>query len=440
MQMITFTPLRIPLGLASGVMENSVELRRWLEESLEGQVEPQGTRFHLEPVSDGEAANQGRDGATYEALDRDYMDSRLLVCRFKGRRVTGKLHVFPDEVAVAEVSLGHVPSRFLEFPAAKARDALSAWSQRHSRRLVQCVYRQCLAPAIDRLRGSRGASRYLDMNANRSWLDKILGRAGDARDRGPELGWVGRALLMSEGERRDPRWESLIREWLKLTLRPRDAEEIISGDRHIAMRWLNYLLVDRGQDDLKCAASAMCLAQFFYMAQESANRELYHQMSEAFRAADTRSLANRLRRIEEQNRYRIIRYHELRRYLMRRKKELLDEILAGWDFGDLLANTERMLEMNRSRVLQITRRRGDRGTLLTDLILAGVTIVLLMELVLFALQYSREVMLHPTLSYRDQAASWVLAHVAGIDMDSVILGALAFILVLLGLYVIAKLR
>jgi hypothetical protein len=447
MHVTTFTPFRIPFRFAQGVAENNRDFRQWLRETLGDSANPKGCcSLEAVPTPGDKCRGEENDtetsmvGTVYEELDRDYMEARLVLCRFQGENYTGILQVFPDQVVVAEITLHSVPQEFLQLPQQEAVHSLSHWAQQTSVNVILEAYNKQLEPAFQRLKQTPRASEF--MAAPQRGLITIVSKEkeNETTDTWPKLGWVSRALVITNDERQKAEIQDFVTDWLKPTLRPEDADDINTGRQSIAMRWLNYVLVEDNPAERQYAREAMCLAQFFYMAQETANTELYEVLSKALDAPSSRKIANQLQDIDDCNRYRIIRFHELRKYLERRKKKLLDEILSGWEFNDLLGNTQRMLEMNRSRVQQITKKRTERNTILTDMILAGVTIVLLLELVLAALQSSREFMLNPTLAYRDQGAPWLMSFVAAVDADLLISGSLIIVIILLLIYARFKIR
>lgn len=400
MRVITITPLRTHLSLTTGVTESSDRYRR-----LQDVLAQHGDEWLLD-------VPRSEEGMAFRELDQDGLDCRLFSLPIAADGAAGRLHVYPDDIGVAEIT----------FADPGLSGDLANEVQRRSEAMIQNLAATTLTPLCRQLARAAG-SRVLTFDAA-------------AADGPRDLRWCARTLVLADEELDQPEIQTFLRRWLADTLRPEDADDIIADPTHhrITMRWLNYVLVEAHPHDLDHAIETMCLAQYFYAAQELNNRQLYGTISETFASEDTREREAILGRVRTRNRLHMVRFSIVRERLQRRKKALLDKILAAWEYEELLANAERMLEICATRIADIQQRRSDRSSFYTDMILVAIGFIAIIDLTLSLSQYSREAMLRPALGYLDGGISSILTAIAGVPTDVLLAGGVLATLLLLGIY------
>ena len=182
------------------------------------------------------------------------------------------------------------------------------------------------------------------------------------------------------------------------------------------------------------------LAQFFFAAQYHLNLQTQRALIEASFEKNVRKANQMLNDAREKMQHLSIQFHVQRSFLRRSRKEAMDMMLHGWDFDDLVENGERMVQASTSKIDQIYSKRSERSSFVTDLILAGIALLTVIEVSLYFTEYSRQLMSNPALEYYDDDMSWVLSSIAGIDTDTVLIGGALSILTLVGLYAYWKLK
>jgi hypothetical protein len=404
MRVTTITPLRSHLSLATGVTEASDRYR-----ALRAALLEQADRWSLDVPTDDQ-------GMAFRELDHDGLDCRLFSLPIACEDAAGRVHVYPDDIAVAEIT----------FPEPELHDDLADEVQRRSEELIGEFIAATLTPLCRELARAVGP-RVLVFDA---------AAASNERD----LRWCARTLVLADEELAQPDIQTFLRHWLAGTLRPEDADDILADPtRHrITMRWLNYVLVEARPHDLDHAIETMCLAQYFYAAQELNNRQLYETISGTFASEDTRRREAVLARVRTRNRLHMVRFSVVRERLQRRKKALLDEILSAWEYDELLNNAERMLEICATRIADIQQRRSDRSSFYTDMILVAIGFIAIIDLTLSLSQYSREAMLRPALGYLDGGLSSILTAIAAVQTDWLLASGAVLTLLLLGIYLYVK--
>ncbi|MEO0413003.1 MAG: hypothetical protein AAF221_14315 [Pseudomonadota bacterium] len=252
--------------------------------------------------------------------------------------------------------------------------------------------------------------------------------------------WISRAVRITPAQREDERYRSLIRDWLKNTGRPDDAEDILSGKEERAISWMNYVLVDSEEKDAPNPLSAVRIAQFFFASQNLLNDAVHALLRDGEFERETRSFKAQLIHARTDMQMLRILFDVQLGYLSRQKRRDLDYLMTMWDFETLTRNGARILDACTQRITEITNARVERGAFYTDMILAFIALVSIIEVTLYLTEYSREVMSRPTLAYQDSKLSWFLSWFASIDMDRGLLSGAVLFFLMAGLYVFWKRR
>lgn len=377
----TFSPIRIPLALRTGTMDVTREYRSFLSKladfdpNLVATLPPDDTREYETLAVDIKRL----EIASWHDSDSDH---RLAI------------HIFPNAIGVVELTLTAVD---IASPL-----SLEESVQDLSERLVEAALpRFCLL--IEKIKDE--------------FTDSILTKppGASAPPYKPRIFWTSRALLLTKEQATDQRWSDFIRQWLALTERPRDADDIIEGSRDCSMTWLNYVVVDCLEDDYRI--DTMTLAQYVYKAQDQCNQRLKETISLAYATDRALHAAKQLEESRVAVRLHLISFHDNVNYLTRPKRRLLEDILTSWDFDRLVENSQRMIEVCSSRIEEANQQRRERSSVLTDLLLVSLSFFAVFELSLYLAQFSREAMSRPALDYKDDQPSFFLRLIAEIDTD-----------------------
>ncbi|MEM6639830.1 MAG: hypothetical protein AAF610_07995 [Pseudomonadota bacterium] len=351
----------------------------------------------------------------YEDLATDDTDLRLCVWEpppaDEGDRI--RVHVFPGDCAIVEFAF--IP-----------RSQTDAAAIEHE--------------AIERTRSS--------VDAIRDELDALLAKVraalpsawidGTVTQTATHVLWSARALVLTPQE--VPERGDLIETWLENTARPKDAAALIAGDIDYSMTWINYVIATDRAERFDMLCSAMRIAQFFYARQDAINARAREALARAFATTDVREARELFVKARTDLQLLEIQYNELSLVINRQKRRVIDDIMRVWDYDKLVRNGEQMVASCNSRIEEITTKRAEGSTFVTDLILTVIGFLTVIDVLLVVTQYSREVMSRPVLEYQDSDMSWILSAVAAIDTDSVLVGGVISVLILLLLYVYWKLR
>ena len=325
-----------------------------------------------------------------------------------------RFHIYGSGVAIAEVRVDRVD------PSA---DGFEDWTQTVSR----TAYERHVAALCTRLE-----------KMGRLTGDLLEGdplRCGDLED-----GHTSRALVISETERADPAIDPVLERWLENTIRPEDAGDIMSGEKDYSLTWLNYLIVEPdgepGAARTRFLLATMRIAQYFWSAQDWANESTRQIVADSLTVKRPRDAEKALLQARARMQMLQVEYESLRAVLNRRKEELLREILDVWSFDALKANGDRLVELSSGKIKEISAGRTRRSEFVTGLILFGIGAVAVLEVILAAISFSREVMLRPALGYTDEQGSLLLRVVAAADSDFLLGSGIMLILVLTLIYVL----
>jgi len=407
-RIVTIAPLSTPLRLKPGV-----DPRSDVYAEILAALPPDSDTFR----APNRAAGARR--AEYESLDEDGYDLRLAVFEPEadgGARA--RFHIYANGVAIAEVHLDPPETYDAESLEADVQARTRAVIDRHAGELGRL-----LKTAMRRI-----PKRYGARNAD------FEGRVGD------DVSWIARTLLVTEAERRDAEYQTLIERWLAHTTHPEKAAAIAAGEADYSITWLNYVIVDSDSHRTWTLISAMRIAQFFYASQNATNDRIQRAIARASFMKNVREAEALLVDARARTQMLRIQYGLQRNYLPRMKRAVVDQIMAVWDFDDLVENGRRMIEVSSEQITLITTRRSERNSFITDMILVGIALLAVVEVSLYFTEYSREVMSRPALAYRDEEMSWILSAVAGIDADDMLLGGAISVLILVALYAFSKSR
>ena len=241
--------------------------------------------------------------------------------------------------------------------------------------------------------------------------------------------WVARTILIDDKQLAQQEMANILTVWLKKTTRPEDAADIIAGKKDYSMTWLNYAVKDArplGEDPY---IQIMVLAQYYYVSQEHCNSSLRGAIEIAYGHVKKQRIDKKLANTRTACRLNQISFYENIKFLNRPNRALLENILDGWKFNQLVENSERMIEICDARIQEEDNKKRERSTVMTDFLLVALSFFAVFELSLYLTEFSREMMSRPALDYNDSKSSYFLGIIAEIDAD--IMFSLGFGLTLL---------
>jgi hypothetical protein len=416
MQLITLTPIRSHLNLKVGVNEQSMGYKAFLD--------------NLSQAAPLIRVQQFRNDKAYEKINED---DRNTLCLFRLSQD------YPDLQAQLDVQVYSncmsIVSICFELDEADYDTQLDAYLHATTTELIDSFYRDTLYPLLNRLPGTVAPAYLEPVGKFTGFTDMNIPFAGKAE---VEQLWSSSFLRLDRHE--VGTYQAKITEWLSDTPRPEDAAEIIRGEKNHALSWLHYVLVEEHAHELEHMLEAMCLAQYVYAVQDVCNTHLYRAISDAYLENNTHNAEQTLDGIRAITRMHSCSYQESLKYLKRDKKQLLEQILSGWDFDKLTENSQRLLETCGGRLKDIHTSRSEKSTFYTDLILVGIGFISLFDLAVSLSQYSRAYTSNATLGYRDVEPSSFLIEIASWETDNLLLLSCVTILSLLGGYWYAKSR
>ncbi|NHK27522.1 hypothetical protein FF098_006360 [Parvularcula flava] len=406
MQIVTLSPIYTPLNLKAGIDPTSADYCEVLK------AIPLQDNTIVAPNRDWEKPDD-----SYADTARDGYEMRVLLWKCRDEETGAELtyHVYPNETSMAEVTLELDNSLATDDIDA---DALDKECQRISRKVIT----RHSAELYKVLKAIMSAvpSRYVDPVRQVSSIEP------------KDVSWVSRTLLLTPGERKDPHVQALLADWLRNTTRPEDAAAIAAGALDYSMTWLNYAIVDESEEQTRMLISAMRIAQFFYAAQQRLNEKGQEAISQTMFIKKRREVERVLTDVQANMRLLRIEYDVHKLHLNRTKRKVIDQIMEGWDFDDLMKNGDRILNFASDKLTAIANRRAQSSSFVTELILFGIGLVAIFEVILYFIEYSREVATRPILEFDRPSLFFRLF--ASADADLLILFGVILSVILVFIY------
>jgi hypothetical protein len=406
---ITFraiAPIYSPLSLHLGVDQFSTAFIQTLKavnlnatNDSAGEQRPlnwQGKIFHL-----GGEQNEDRQ---YQSTDKNSKDVRLM-CWTPTSNDTDShdvmFHVFTNHIAVAEVAVT-VDISALALLSNSTDELVSLIEEE-----VQRSAEEKIALCSD------------DFNQDLQKLKVFLPDDFVFSEVKPaESGtWVARTMMVNNEQLAQADFQRLLTSWLKKTSRPADAADMIAGRKNYSMTWLNYAVKDAKAIGEDAYIQMMVLSQYYYVSQENCNSALRGAIEVAYARNKKNKIDKVLATTRTACRLNQIAYFENIKFLNKPNRALLEDILNGWKFDQLVDNSERMIEICNARLQEEDNKKRERSTVMTDFLLVTLSFFAVFELSLYLTEFSREMMSRPALDYNDNKSSFFLGVIAEIDAD-----------------------
>jgi hypothetical protein len=398
----TIAPIFIPIELKTGVDRSSpafTEFKRRIHEQF---------KVEFKPIAD-------ENKTDYESIDSDSLDYKLFTWCNQLLKPELQIHVFPNNIGIALFDLTIEYTDDVKLLERRAQDATIE--------AINDTY-----PAF--------------LEAIRQVCDKKYGEflcLENSPELEPNILWVSRAILLHQDDILTESAKQLITDWLAHTYRPDDAGDIITGVKNFSLTWLNYIVIDADGDNDE-RIDAMVLAQYYYAAQENCNKMLKQAIDAAYNENKKNEAQAKLSRSRVTSRLHQVDFHDHLNYLTPSKRTILEEILDGWNYDQLTANGQRMIEICTSKIDETENIKRERSSLLTDLLLVALSFFTVFELSLYLTELSREMMSRPTLDFNDDSRSFMLQYIAEIDTDVMFGSGFFLTLLLVFIYKIIKSR
>lgn len=244
--------------------------------------------------------------------------------------------------------------------------------------------------------------------------------------------WAANWLVIQDSER--SKCSDLARFWLKETMCPEHAEEIISGSRKSSMTWLRYLSIDDA--DLNRRLSEMRVAQLYYAEFDQMNADLLAAISEltTSRHVDLKSSSD----ISSAYEIKKIRLEEDLRVAPRRLKSSVEDILRLWDFDRLDSSVQKIQDLY-SRLISEKREQKMRfSQLVTEGILLLIGLFALFELVIAWSSFGREILSNPILLAEEQDVPLFVGLVSAVPLDVMMVTVTSLVLITFVIYIVFR--
>ena len=414
MQWVTLTPIRSHLNLKLGVNEQSKGYDAFLASMASVDARLNVQKF--------------RDKKAYRLIDDDDRNTLLLF------RLS---HTYPEQSATVEAQVyGNtltVVSVTFDWPDVDYDEALEARLQSQTTALIDRFYQEQLYPLLLQL-PNHVKPAYLQPVGAFSGFHDLNSSTGE---QGVEQLWT--ACLLRLPRSQVTKQQATLKHWLKDTRRPEDAEDIVRGECSYSMSWLHYVVVDEPGQSSDFRLDAMCLAQYIYSVQDVCNAHLNGALSQAFLEDNPSDAEHTLETVRAATRLHSCAYQDALKYLRRDKKQLVEEILAVWDFDRLTKNSQELIDICSSRISDIHTERSEKSTFYTDLILVAIGFISLFDLAISLSEYSRSYMASATLGYRDDVPSGFLSMVAAWQTDNLLaMSGVSIVVLLLGYWYVKR--
>lgn len=407
-----YTPVELPLGcdlLSHSVQSSLTELNL----RMQAMADTSGRFCNI--------AGLTYDSPQYSDIDDDDKNIRLFCWR---PQLADNLavHVFNNHLSVVEADISIDVEREKAGEAGFIKELQEQVQEEAKRQICEIYSSLC-----------QDLARAAEMN-------RQLIRFKQAGSYNADIAWIARTILLDQQQLQQQAIQVLLRGWLKHTIRPQDADDIISGKQHESLTWLNYVLVDALPLTQDPRSKMMMLAQYYYTAQDNCNSELRQAIDMAFRGGRNHSIERNLSAASTGSRLNQITFNEHLKYLNRRNRDLLERILRGWRYDHLLENSQRMIDVCSARLLEEDHKRRERSSVMTDMLLVSLSFFTVFELSMSLTEFSREMMSRPALDYNDSDRPFFLSLIAEVDVDVMFTLGFGLTLILVIIYRYMKKR
>lgn len=250
----------------------------------------------------------------------------------------------------------------------------------------------------------------------------------------PDISWTARTLVVDDKSLQQVLMQHLLTLWLAKTNRPDDANDMIAGKKHYSLTWLNYAINAPQAVGEDPQLQIMVFCQYYYVLQEHCNSALRSVIEKSYSSKRDLQVDKLMQRTRTASRLSQISYFEHIKFLASPNRVLLEDILAGWKYDQLVENSERMIEVCDAKIQEEDNKKRERSTVMTDFLLVALSFFAVFELSLYLTEFSREMMSRPALDYNDSKSSFFLSVIAEIDADIMFSFGFGLTLVLILVY------
>ena len=392
------SPLSSPLSVQLGIDQFSQSFihalqqlnNRYDHQLISSQASFNGEFFHI--------GGQQKNSRQYGSTESNSKDIRLMCWRPTNNSAI-VFHVFANNIAVAEVDFAIESQPFI--------DDKDQWKIKQIEQSVQDSAFDTITKHI--------SDFYQDLLTLSALFPSSLSYS--KQHISAEISWIARTLLVNDNALKQAAMQQFLTDWLAKTNSPSDAQAMINGSKAYSLTWLNYAINSPEPVGEDPHIQIMVLCQYYYVLQEHCNSELRSAIEQAYAPKQEARIDKTLSNTRTASRLNQIAYFENIKFLSRPNRVLLEDILAGWQYNQLVENAERMIEVCDARLQEEDNKKRERSTVMTDFLLVTLSFFAVFELSLYLTEFSREMMSRPALDYNDNKSSFFLGVIAEIDAD-----------------------
>jgi hypothetical protein len=227
--------------------------------------------------------------------------------------------------------------------------------------------------------------------------------------------WASYWMILEPEDRLEHQKE--IRKWLEGSIRPEDANQIISGEIDSSLTWLRYVALNTPQ--LQEHIRSMRIAQYYYAEFDQINSGLFELIAAmSGKQAPSMRKFTALRRALDMKR---LQLREDLRLLPRRIKNSVEEILKCWEFSQLDDSVNRLQELCSDLISDQWERKAGRSRIVSEVILVAIGLFGFLNLMVAWAVFSRQVAANPMLLVDEPALPFTARVVANLPIDSLII-------------------
>ena len=282
-------------------------------------------------------------------------------------------------------------------------------------------------------------ARLQDLPGARDVLDFSDGPADGIDDIGSPM-WVTRTLTL---QRNEPATPALVRRWLRDSTDPSAPDchhDLVTGAVNHHVRWVNYVFLDdagraRPVEIEPDVWAGLEFSQYFYGALDRVDSllsEVLARSSDTSYRGDLPAMRQSLRTLSQRAELIIMDKQRVSKYLNRRVRAHLDDIMEGWHYAAVLEEPVSFkIDLCTRRLDDLKARRQVRSALVTDIILLLIGVTSILATALSLSDFGRSMATDVEMGPFDLGSSRLTAWFAGLPADTLLLssGLLSLLLI-----------
>ena len=244
--------------------------------------------------------------------------------------------------------------------------------------------------------------------------------------------WVARALVVDPSSKQD---QAEAKHWLANSAEPDIVSEFLAGERTHVARWLNYAYrgvrhgnVTRLAPGLAEHWRAMRYSQYFYTALDQVDGRLNEVLTETttgLKRWEIDELSQRLRALSHRAESVIMNLQGLRKYVTRDVLAEMNEVLAAWDYQQLIEEpVQYKTGVCERRINDLNADAQARAGTVTDVILLGIGVTSVLATALALTDFGRQMAADPDQAGFGSFSSGITEWFAAQPADAILIGSI----------------